>query len=160
MTHVIYRLTAKNRDQLQNPMLSNRVWTTFTFMLLPIQQSWCKTKWTIDWGLIARVTTVIMSSSLTPRSRLEPLFTSPSHHRLYSFLSTDSVVSYHFFRPFWFSFCSFIFVCFYSCFFSQSIKLPTLSVCARIPCCIIFSSSVHVGVLPSRSPSVKLLAFL
>jgi len=29
MTQVTCRLTAKNRDQLQNPMLSNRVWATF-----------------------------------------------------------------------------------------------------------------------------------
>jgi len=28
---VICRLTAKNRDQLQNPMLHNRIWATFTF---------------------------------------------------------------------------------------------------------------------------------
>ena len=28
MTHVTCRLTAKNRDQLQNPTLSNRVWAT------------------------------------------------------------------------------------------------------------------------------------
>jgi len=32
MTHVACRLTAKNRDQLRNPMLGNRVWTTFTFL--------------------------------------------------------------------------------------------------------------------------------
>ena len=31
MTHVTCRLTAKNRDQLRNPTLSNRVWATFTF---------------------------------------------------------------------------------------------------------------------------------
>ena len=30
MTHVTCRLTAKNRDQLQNPTLGNRVWATFT----------------------------------------------------------------------------------------------------------------------------------
>jgi len=29
MTHVTYRLTAKNRDQLRNPTLGNRVWATF-----------------------------------------------------------------------------------------------------------------------------------
>ena len=29
MNHVTYRLTAKNRDQLRNPTLGNRVWTTF-----------------------------------------------------------------------------------------------------------------------------------
>jgi len=34
MTHVICRLAAKNRDQLQNPTLGNRVWATFTFFNL------------------------------------------------------------------------------------------------------------------------------
>jgi len=29
MTHVTCRLTAKNRDQLWNPTLGNRVWATF-----------------------------------------------------------------------------------------------------------------------------------
>ena len=29
MTHITYRLTAKNRDQLQNPTLGNRVWAAF-----------------------------------------------------------------------------------------------------------------------------------
>jgi len=32
MTHVTCRLTAKNRDQLRNPTLYNRVWATFTFL--------------------------------------------------------------------------------------------------------------------------------
>ena len=32
MTHVTCRLTAKNRDQLRNPTLRNRVWATFTFL--------------------------------------------------------------------------------------------------------------------------------
>ena len=32
MAHVICRLTAKNRDQLQNPPLDSRVWATFTFL--------------------------------------------------------------------------------------------------------------------------------
>ena len=31
-THVTCRLTAKNRDQLRNPTLGNRVWSTFTFL--------------------------------------------------------------------------------------------------------------------------------
>ena len=34
MTHVTRRLTAKNRDQLRNPTLGNRVWATFTFFNL------------------------------------------------------------------------------------------------------------------------------
>jgi len=33
MTHVTCRLTAKNRNQLRNPTLGNRVWATFTFFL-------------------------------------------------------------------------------------------------------------------------------
>jgi len=32
MTHITCRLTAKNRDQLRNPTLGNRVWATFTFL--------------------------------------------------------------------------------------------------------------------------------
>jgi len=32
MTHVTCRLTAENRDQLQNPTLGNPVWATFTFL--------------------------------------------------------------------------------------------------------------------------------
>jgi len=31
MTHVTCRLSAKNRHQLRNPTLGNRVWATFTF---------------------------------------------------------------------------------------------------------------------------------
>jgi len=31
MTHITWRLTAKNGDQLRNPTLGNRVWATFTF---------------------------------------------------------------------------------------------------------------------------------
>ena len=33
MTHVTCRLTAKNREQLRNPTLGNRVWATSTFLL-------------------------------------------------------------------------------------------------------------------------------
>ena len=33
MIHVTCRLTAKNRDQLQNPTLDNRVLATFTFLI-------------------------------------------------------------------------------------------------------------------------------
>jgi len=40
MTHVTYRLTTKNRDQLQNPTLGNRVWAAFTFFtyILPARR--------------------------------------------------------------------------------------------------------------------------
>ena len=34
MFHVTCRLTAKNRAQLRNPTLGNRVWATFTFTFL------------------------------------------------------------------------------------------------------------------------------
>jgi len=34
MTHTTCRLTAKNRDQLWNPTLSNRIQATFTFTFL------------------------------------------------------------------------------------------------------------------------------
>jgi len=47
MTHVTYRLTAKNRDQLQNSMLGNRVWATFTFF------TYFKLKLTILFNLAA-----------------------------------------------------------------------------------------------------------
>ena len=33
MTHVTCRLTAKNRDQLRNPTLGNRVWATYTVLM-------------------------------------------------------------------------------------------------------------------------------
>ena len=36
MTHVTCRLTAKNRDHLRNPTLSNRVLATFTFLPAPL----------------------------------------------------------------------------------------------------------------------------
>jgi len=33
MTHTTCRLTAKNRDRRRNPVLGNRVWATFTFLV-------------------------------------------------------------------------------------------------------------------------------
>jgi len=38
MTHVTCRLTAKNRDQLRNPTLGNRVWAIFTFFNADIRR--------------------------------------------------------------------------------------------------------------------------
>ena len=32
MTHISCRLTAKNQDQLRNPMLGNWVWASFSFL--------------------------------------------------------------------------------------------------------------------------------
>ena len=34
MTHITCRLTAKNWDHLRNPMLGNRVWATYLYLLL------------------------------------------------------------------------------------------------------------------------------
>ena len=39
MTHIICRLTDKNRDQLRNPMLGNRVWASFTFYTIQIKET-------------------------------------------------------------------------------------------------------------------------
>ena len=39
MTHVTCRLTAKNRDQLQNPTLGNRVRATFLLLHRPTRVS-------------------------------------------------------------------------------------------------------------------------
>ena len=42
MTHVTCRLTVKNRDQLRNPTLCNRIWATFldkhllTYLLMQV----------------------------------------------------------------------------------------------------------------------------
>ena len=46
MTRVTCRLTAKNRDQLRNPQLGNRVWATFSFFTasdwtLLVLTAWC-----------------------------------------------------------------------------------------------------------------------
>jgi len=41
MTHITCRLTAKNRDQLRNPMLGNRVWAIFTFFMLNTSIACC-----------------------------------------------------------------------------------------------------------------------
>jgi len=43
MTHVTYWLTAKNRDQLWNHMIGNRVWFTFTFFSRCVCCSLCTT---------------------------------------------------------------------------------------------------------------------
>jgi len=50
MTHVSCRLTARNWDQLWDPMLGSRVWATFTFLPL----DWC---WDQNVGLKAKTET-------------------------------------------------------------------------------------------------------
>jgi len=40
MTHVNCRLTGKNRDQLRNPTLGNRVWATFTILAAILEGTW------------------------------------------------------------------------------------------------------------------------
>ena len=39
MTQVTCRLTTKDRDQLRNPTLGNRVWATFTFLVVVVNLS-------------------------------------------------------------------------------------------------------------------------
>ena len=68
MTHVTCRLTTKIRDQLRNPMLGNRVWATFTFLLLDwrgftVWQGWRWTTW-----LVARAV-----SRHSPTTGMSPL---------------------------------------------------------------------------------------
>jgi len=47
MTYITCRLTAKNRDQLRNPMLGNRSWAAFTFLVKLLKRKvwdwyiWC-----------------------------------------------------------------------------------------------------------------------
>jgi len=43
MTHVTCRLTAKNRDQLRNPTLGNRVWASFTHTTPTVRRVGVKT---------------------------------------------------------------------------------------------------------------------
>jgi len=38
MTYVTCRLTAKNRDQLRNPTLANRVWATFYYVCVALRK--------------------------------------------------------------------------------------------------------------------------
>jgi len=59
MIHVTCRLTAKNRDQLRNPALGNRVWATFTFFVYictlctPRRRSVVKVPWNARNGVPA-----------------------------------------------------------------------------------------------------------
>jgi len=43
MTHVTCRLTAKNREQIRNPTLGNRVWASFTTKVIVIKFAECGT---------------------------------------------------------------------------------------------------------------------
>ena len=80
-THIICRLTAKNRDQLQNPTLSNRVWTTFTFLLweftklssTPSQSYTCDFTRVSTSGFTSRVGTWMQPCTLEAVKRKEKL---------------------------------------------------------------------------------------
>ena len=79
MTHVTCRLTAKNRDQLLNPALGYRVWTTFSVQTPDAGRSWrTRTTSTVSWrrrrvyGLArtrAGTTTAATASTGIPVSR-------------------------------------------------------------------------------------------
>ena len=66
MIHVICRLTAKNRDQLRNHTLGNRVWATFTLFT----QAWRREKWNM--GLYT--CTLYACKSLEPHIQTSPNF--------------------------------------------------------------------------------------
>ena len=61
MTRVTCRLTAKNRDQLRNPTLGNRVWASFIFLLI------CR------YGALVRQQTASVSSGSTASLSTSPL---------------------------------------------------------------------------------------
>ena len=56
MIHVTCRLTAKNRDQLRNPTLGNRVWASFTFYQQSAITSSNSSHWAVQWGYEAPTT--------------------------------------------------------------------------------------------------------
>ena len=52
MTHITCRLTAKNRDQLRNPMLGNRVWATFNLFTPPPEKLLSRTSAPTTWNFL------------------------------------------------------------------------------------------------------------
>ena len=68
MIYVTCRQTAKNRDQLRNPTLGNRVWATFTFLLRPRcrKAEYCDAR-------------VCLSASISPELRARPIFANFAH---------------------------------------------------------------------------------
>jgi len=60
MTHVICRLTAKNRDQLRNPTLGNRVWATFL-------QRRCV--WAVGWLGVAACLACVAAAAVDRQAR-------------------------------------------------------------------------------------------
>jgi len=106
MTYVTCRQTAKNRDQLRNPMLGNRVWATFTFFTVH-----CLLHAVVYWGVYAGIrriptsgffltailTTVIINKQGTFRPFATPLFVYPPpflaiHHWLHAFFATRLLI--------------------------------------------------------------------
>ena len=60
MTHVTCRLTAKNRDQLRNPTLGNRVWASLLTSTATLTEAsvWCREMdmgWVHPWAGLGRV---------------------------------------------------------------------------------------------------------
>ena len=62
MTHVTCRLTTKNRDQLRNPTLGNRVWATF---------------YTLSWSPVGMRMGIMLS---TPHTSTAPRTCQPASH--------------------------------------------------------------------------------
>ena len=70
MTHVTCRLTAKNRDQLQNPTLGNRVWATFTYLVVWLEWNGACVSWACRSVVVVVVECWCLRASL-PRTTRE-----------------------------------------------------------------------------------------
>jgi len=85
MTHVTCRLTAKNRNQLRNPTLSNRVWAIFTFFTMvcwTYTGGLCKNGWTDrDAACVLNSWTAILLAQITTNFSL--LIACENDHVLY-----------------------------------------------------------------------------
>ena len=79
MTRVTCRLTAKNRDQLRNPTLGNRVWATFTFyprwVLFPLQDTTLAVVW--------RVLQIVRPETVSHCRLCNCCYAQVDHHCLY-----------------------------------------------------------------------------
>jgi len=110
MTHITYRLTAKNRDQLRNPTLRNRVWANFTFLSLSYLRrmsagsmlaaclSWSFIQngpWLIDAGCSTRLSTPPSDTASLNERRLCTGATTPSNI-VYKLLFRRTIFLYKF----------------------------------------------------------------
>ena len=74
MTHITCRLTAKNRDQLRNPTLGNRVWATFLHCLdvlrdLVQEEDMERNGWTMSENIVRDVNLTLVETSRVDEDR-------------------------------------------------------------------------------------------